>query len=294
MTMCTTALTAHGPRLSALGFRLFVGTESRKPKAERRTRSSEHGVSLVEATIMLTVIATLASALAPTMTDYIAAARQARAREDVQVIGNAIQDFIRDNAEIKFLRTAKGAASNGQPPANRLDANRVDLLVSDGDVGVLGPGVAGETYWTQATNNAAVDSLSNHLVENLPGSAAANRYRNPSDIFVAAPGGNNIDFARSDSSGFNGPYSWRGPYLRGPVDPDPWGFRYMVNVAFLDPNPQGAVANVTAGWVLGDYPRLDVFVLSQGSDREVDTRSAQDGAVPGDDDIIYIVSSNAL
>ncbi len=34
-----------------------------------------------------------------------------------------------------------------------------------------------------------------------------------------------------------------------------------------------------------------MFVLSAGPDEEIDTRSAQDGAVPGDDDFIYVVSS---
>jgi hypothetical protein len=38
---------------------------------------------------------------------------------------------------------------------------------------------------------------------------------------------------------------------------------------------------------------MDVFVLSAGPDEEIDTKSAQDGVVPGDDDFIYVVSSNA-
>jgi hypothetical protein len=169
----------------------------------------------------------------------------------------------------------------------------VDLLVSDGDIPPLSAALAGETFWTQIVNGAAVDTLSNHLIENLPGEAAGNRYRNPSDVFIAAPGGNNIDFARSSSSGFNAPYAWRGGYLRSPVDPDPWGNRYAVNVAFLDPAPTAAVAGITAGFATAAYPRLDVFAFSAGPDEEIDTQSAQDGAVPGDDDFIHIVSSHA-
>jgi type II secretory pathway pseudopilin PulG len=258
----------------------------------RRPLASERGLSLVEATIMLAVIATLSAILAPTITDSIGNARLARAHEDTQNIAQAIQNFISDTGESKFLRVAKGAATAAQPPADRLDARRVDLLVGDGDIPPLGTGVSAETFWTQAVNNAAVDSLANHLVDNTPGSAAANRYRTPTDIATGG-GGGNIDFARSESGGFNAPYSWRGPYIKGPVDPDPWGYRYAVNVAFLDPSPQGTVGGVTAGFVAADYPRLDVFVLSAGSDREIDTKSAQDGAVPGDDDIIYVVSPNA-
>ena len=258
-----------------------------------RRVAAAQGMSLVEATIILLTVATLSAILAPTINGYVDQARRARALTDEQVISNAISAFIADNAESQFLLTPVGATA-GQPPT-RPDGNRVNLLISDGDVPPYNAALgAGESFWTQAYNGGTVDSLSNHLIENIPGDfAVATRYRNPNDIIVATPGGNNIDFARTDSSGFNAPFSWRGPYLRGPVDPDPWGNRYAVNVLFLDPNPTAVVAGITAGFASADYPRLDVFVLSAGPDKELDTKSAQDGAVPGDDDVIFIVSSNA-
>jgi type II secretory pathway pseudopilin PulG len=248
-------------------------------------------VSLVEASILLSVAAVLASIMAPSIGSYMDSARQARAREDVRVIAGAIQDFIADNAEHQFLIDGSNGTTN-EPPT-RADANRVNLLVSDGDVPALSGALAAETFWTGAVNGGAIDTLSNHLIENSPAEAGGARYRNPSDITVATPGGNNIDFSRSSSSGFNAPYAWRGSYLRGPVDPDPWGNRYAVNVAFLDPSATAAVAGITAGFGTADYPRLDVFVLSAGPDEEIDTRSAQDGAVPGDDDVIEVVSAHA-
>jgi type II secretory pathway pseudopilin PulG len=253
---------------------------------------TERGMSLVEATIILSVVSVLAAFMAPAVGSYVDTSRQARAHADVLVIAEAIQSFISDNAESQFLQDAMNGASATVPPT-RADANRVNLLVGDGDIPVLAAAIAAETFWTQAVNGATVDTFSNHLIENLPGEAAADRYRNPSDIFIAAPGGNNIDFARSSSSGFNAPYAWRGAYLRGPVDPDPWGNRYVANVAFLDPSATAVIAGITAGFAFADYPRLDVFVLSAGPDEEIDTRSAQDGAVPGDDDFIYVVSANA-
>ena len=184
--------------------------------------SGEAGVSLVEATIILSVFALLASVLAPQVTGYIDTARQVRAREDAQVIADAIQSFIADNAEAQFLINASNGATAGIPPT-RGDANRVNLLVSDGDIPVLSTALAAETLWTTAVNGTTIDTLSNHLIENTPGEASGNQYRNATDITVAAPGGNNIDFARSSSSGFNAPYAWRGAYLRGPVDPDQGG-----------------------------------------------------------------------
>ena len=255
------------------------------------TRHHERGMSLVEASIVLSVIAILAGITAPAVGSYVDTARLARVREDAQVIAGAIRDFMADNAESQFL--IDGSNGTTTEPPTRADANRVNLLVSDGDIPALSAAMAAETFWTGAVNGGTIDTLVNHLVENTPADAAGSRYRNPSDITIATPGGNNIDFARSSSSGFNAPYAWRGSYLRSPVDPDPWGNRYAVNVAFLDPSPTAALAGVTAGFVTADYPRLDVFVLSAGADEEIDTRSAQDGAVPGDDDIIHIVSAHA-
>ncbi len=251
---------------------------------------SQHGMSLVEVTIILAVVAMLAAVLAPAINGYVDQARQVRARTDTQVIAEAILDFIADNAERQFLINASNGTAS-QPPT-RADANRVNLLVSDGDIPTMS-GLLAETFWTQPVNNGTVDTLSNHVIENAPGELADNRYRNPSDITTATPGGTNIDFARAESSGFNAPYAWRGAYLRGPVRADPWGNRYAVNVAFMDPSPVDLVANITSGFAVTDYQRLDVFVLSAGGDKEIDTRSAQDGAVPGDDDFIFIVSSNA-
>lgn len=254
--------------------------------------AGERGVSLIEATIILSVFALLASVMAPAATGYIEMSRQARAREDVKTIAEAIQQFGTDNGESYFLQVGKGFFAE-EPPSHD-DANRVDLLVSDGDIPALGAGVSAETYWTQAVNGTTVDTLSNHLVQNTPADDAfgTNAYRNPADIAVGG-GGFNIDFARTESGGFNAPYAWRGAYLRGPVSPDPWGNRYAVNVGFMKPSTTTAIANITAGPGTTDYPRLDVFVLSAAADEEIDTMSAQDGAVPGDDDVIYIVSSHA-
>ena len=253
--------------------------------------NGERGMSLVEASIILSVVALLAGITAPAVGSYVDTARQARAREDVRVIGAAIQDFIADNAENQFL--IDGSNGTTSEPPTRADANRVNLLVSDGDIPVLSAAMAAETFWTGAVNGGTIDTLSNHLLENAPAEAAGGRYRNSTDITVAAPGGNNIDFARSSSSGFNAPYAWRGAYIRGPIEPDPWGNRYAVNVAFLDPSATAVVAGITAGFATAEYPRIDVFVLSAGPDEEIDTRSAQDGAVPGDDDVIHVVSANA-
>jgi type II secretory pathway pseudopilin PulG len=255
-------------------------------------RGGERGVSLVEATVVMAVFALLAAVLAPSVGGYIDAARQTRAREDVQVIATAMRDFMADNAELQFLIDGTGAVSGGViGPPGRGDGNRINLLVSDGDIPELSAAAAADTLWTTAINFTTVDTFSNHLIENTADEIAANRYRNPRDVTTTG-NGLGVDFARPSSGGFNAPYAWRGSYLRGPVDPDPWGNRYAANVVFLDPAVGVAVAGIP-GVAVADYPRMDVFVASAGPDEEVDTRIAQDGAVPGDDDFIFVVSSHA-
>lgn len=274
---------------------MTMGSENRALFSVRAR--SQGGMTLIEATIILSVVAVLTAILAPSVNGYVEQARQARAREDVQTIGEAIQSFITDTAEHQFLWDGNGTVAK-EPPTRPDTTNRVNLLVSDGDIPTRSSALValGDSFWLQGVNGAEVDALSSHLVENAPGDTAGNRYRNPSDILTTSVGNQNIDFARVESSGLNAPHSWRGPYLRGPVDPDPWGNRYAVNVAFLDPSPTAVITGITTptpAFDYPDYPRLDVFVLSAGPDEEIDTYSAQDGAVPGDDDFIYLVSSHA-
>ena len=262
----------------------------------RASFASNRGVTLIEASIVLATFALLSAIMAPSINIYVDQARAGRAREDVKTIGDAINEFIADNAEHQFLQNGSNGASDEIPPTHT-DGNRVNLLVSDGDVPVLSTAAASDTLWTQTMNGTTIDTLENHLVENVRNSTepkdANKRYRNPTDITIAFPGGNNIDFARGESSGFNAPYAWRGAYLRGPVRSDPWGSRYAVNVLFLDPEVGSSVGGIPGTVNASDYPRMDVFVMSPGPDEEIDTRIAQDGAVPGDDDFIYLVGSNA-
>jgi hypothetical protein len=126
----------------------------------------------------------------------------------------------------------------------------VEMLVGDGDIPVS---AIGATIWDDVVNPAAgtqVDFLERHLVTNTPGGAGA----------YTTGGGN----------------PWRGAYIDAPIDPDPWGNRYAVNVNYL----RTSTAN-------------DVFVLSAGPDEEIDTAFTQNGAVPGEDDIIAVVRRHA-
>ena len=182
---------------------------TRKPA--RGTTRSRSGFTLIELTVVLAVIVTLALVLTPSIINFIQDSRVARARNDAGTLNAALLQFYRDNGFFPQWHTAN-AGGPGLP------ANRVDLLVSPGNV----PGVAAANTWTTGTT----DLLSDQLVTNAPGWTA-----------------------RTVSSGFG----WNGPYLSNTISADPWNNRYMVNIGLID-TTQGTEtsAGVTksAVWVI--------------------------------------------
>jgi type II secretory pathway pseudopilin PulG len=156
-------------------------------------RRDERGITLVEATIVLTVAAILAAAAAPIASRTLDRAKLARAVDDAKAIKTAIDNMI---AEINFTPFTTTGTNGG---------TAIQMLVSDGDIPrTLGAG--GDAQWDDPVNPAAaqpVDFLESHLVTNTPG------YNT------------------------NGANAWRGAYINAPIDPDPWGNRYAVNTLHL-------------------------------------------------------------
>jgi type II secretory pathway pseudopilin PulG len=210
-------------------------------------------MSLVEATVVLAVLALLGSVLAPSIVAYIDDARHARVRRDVATLATAISRMLVDTGESFVLRDGNGASSTA-PPLHG-SSNRVHLLVSDGNTPALDAAVdraPGNTDWTDAIDNAAVWSFYDQLVVNTAG------YRTAAEMSVAA------EFDPDSGSGSNSEFFWRGAYLPPPVGPDPWGNRYAANVEFL-----GRISGSSASG-----SDNDVLVLSAGPNATVDTTFA--------------------
>ena len=205
-------------------------------------------MSLVEVTAMLVVSAILTAGLSPVLMQHVRRAKLGRARQDTVAIRDAILLALNDINGLGLVRDG-GVCSYEQTP--------VDLLVGDGDIPELGPD--GSQLWTRVVDFADVDFIENHLVTNTPGGNPEHGYR-----------------------------GWAGAYLTPPVNPDPWGNRYMVNVKYLW---QGCphTDSRCGGSCKGGYV-YDVVVLSAGPDEEVDSAYTLDGFVPGDDDVICLVS----
>jgi type II secretory pathway pseudopilin PulG len=233
-------------------------------------------VSLVEASIILSVFAVLTAALAPSIGSYISDAQHAAAKKDIEAIGSAVGRMLSDVGEAWVLRSGNGGAA--ATPPSHATGNRVDLLVGSGEVPTVGVArVSAGVDWNDPVDDGAVQRLEYFLVQNTPSNVAANAYRTASSMSVLT------EFDPDSGALYNAEHAWRGAYLPGPIGPDPWGTRYAVNVEFLARAPgAGPSGNVN-----------DVFVISAGPDRVVDTRFDIDGATAGTTDLIYVLSGGS-
>ena len=119
----------------------------------REPRSHQGGFTLIELTVVLAVIVTLALVLTPSVINFINDSRVARSRSDTQTISAAVIQFYRDTGFFPQWST-----SNAGGPGTA--ANKVDLLIGPGNI----PAVATPNLWTTGTS----DALEDQLVTNAP------------------------------------------------------------------------------------------------------------------------------
>ena len=169
------------------------------------------GFTLIELTVVLAVIVTLALVLTPSITNFINDSRIARTKTDTATLAAALTQFYKDNG----FWPQWTVANNGGPG---LTTNRVDLLVSDGNV----PVVATPNLWTTGTTDAIADQL----ISNTPAYA--------------------MRTATSNSG-------WNGPYVSNTLGADAWNNRYAINIGLIDTTlgtQTAAGATKSAVWVI--------------------------------------------
>jgi len=231
-------------------------------------RRSAKGFTLVEVTIILLVLVILSGILLPTIERFIDLARYVKVKEDVGMLAAIIELWKVDNCS-RFFKVC-GTSSNQSAD------NRIDLLVSAvspqgmiPDTGAFLPG-GGDPLWlvpyTGMPGSFNVDTMENQLVTNTPMGNPGWGYP-PPGINPASCG-------------------WRGAYISGPLGPDPWGTRYMANVAFLGPQGARSLGALTPP----GFNQYDVFVLSAGPDKVVQTPFLVDGVIGQGDDMLALVS----
>jgi prepilin-type N-terminal cleavage/methylation domain-containing protein len=216
------------------------------------SRRSEGGFTLIEMTVVLAVIVTLALVMTPSIANTINDSRAARAKQDCQTIASAITQFYRDNAFFPQWTTMSGT----QAATIRSQSNLLTLLSGPGNVpattSLAGAGITDQSDLAGWTLTANVGSLADQLMTDAVG-------------YPLKAG--------------NAEFGWNGPYLSSPIGSDPWNNRYMVNIGAAD-NAAGVQA--TDGGV-----KKAVWVLSAGSNGVIETPFSQSvlTAVVGGDDI---------
>jgi prepilin-type N-terminal cleavage/methylation domain-containing protein len=122
------------------------------------TRKRAHGsggFTLIELTVVLAVLVTLALVLTPSITNFINESRIARTRHDAQILGAAVVQFYKDNGFFPRWDTAGAAGGPG------VLADEVDVLIGPGNT----PTQAVADDWTTGTT----DTIANQLLANTPG-----------------------------------------------------------------------------------------------------------------------------
>ena len=209
-------------------------------------RGSETGMTLIEVSLIVIVTLVMVAALTPSVAATISKTQTTRATTDMTTIATQLSTALTEMGFVRFTVTGTGAGV----------ASSVELLVSDGDIpqdctaAPTGCGAAAADSWQRPVDDATglVDFLERHLVTNNPGGNSANDYP-------------------------RGAGSWRGPYLNAPINPDPWGNRYMVNSEWFNQFPE------------------DVDVLSAGPDASIDTVWFGNPLAAGGDDIVVLVEN---
>ena len=188
--------------------------------ARNTSHSSTRGFTLVEVVVVLAVVLLLSAIAVPMVTSYIEDGRRTRARNDVNVIAGALTNFYKDYGKWP-ARDASGADGNAY------------VLYTGSPMPSANPFGAAHQWDTWARNGTNGDTLDNQLLGNTPmGSAAA-----------AYP--------------VTGQFRWRGPYLSGSMDHDPWNRPYVINVI--------------SGFSTSATSNKRIFVLSAGSNGIIDT-----------------------
>jgi type II secretory pathway pseudopilin PulG len=248
----------------------------------RASLRSEQGLSLVEATIILIVLLLLTGIIAPSAGAYMNEARNVKAKADVETIGSAL-DLLLRNVGLPCVSKAPTAAATPTSTSPCAIANRIELLVSGSAINTNEPVVlstasyatpgsttatananwAGGTNEVQDANKNVMDS---HLVNNAAGYTAAS--------FTSGGGPRNG-------------IGWRGVYLNGPIDVDPWGYAYQANTLFFA-TANDAAAGTGEGQRSGGWSS-EVVVISAGSNGVIQTPFGGTATATVGDDVLYAV-----
>jgi type II secretory pathway pseudopilin PulG len=251
----------------------FVPTEPRRSKAA----AGEGGITIIETTVILSVLFILAGVMSPIVSESVMTARAVKAKNDASMIAMGLINFQKDMGASALALT--GASRSSAPdqatgfPAVLVSSGEIpsveDAVEEDTLLPVLpllvppagegkrrGSGDPTTRAMRRKWQEGPTDALDDHLMRNRRGY----RFRQPGEY-----GG------------------WNGPYLSASIASDPWGNRYLINTKFLD--GRTTIADE------GGRVRRAVFVVSAGGNGVIETpfdQSVVDAQAFGDDIVIRI------
>jgi Tfp pilus assembly protein PilE len=235
---------------------------------------NERGLSLVEVTIILMVMAVLTAVVAPAAGSYIEGARHVKAKVDIEAIGGAIEQVLHSTG-LPCL------SLNGTSCANAV-TGQVELLVSGSAVGSNEPTVSTAAFTAPAS---AASSTSLNWAGGASEVADARRDVMDDQFVTNAPAYPSVSFTAA--GGPRPGVGWRGPYLSGPLDVDPWGYAYQASTLFLSV-ASNAADGTGAGQLRGGWTS-NVVVISGGSNGVIQTAFGSGTTTAVGDDVVYVV-----
>lgn len=240
-------------------------------------------MTIVETTVILSVLFILAGMMSPIVSETVMTARAVKAKNDALMIATGLTNLRKDvgadglslgapadgpstrlqAAGLQAARWPDVMKSDGSDPATEDDSDQASTSAALGGKGLFSKAASMPSSmsmsmgsvrrkWLEATS----DLLENHLVRNTYGY----RYRQPGEYA-----------------------GWNGPYISAKLNGDPWGNRYMVNTSWLD---GGTTAFDGSG-----QARRAVFVVSAGGNGIIETPYDQplsDARAYGDDIVVRL------
>lgn len=235
-------------------------------------------MTIIEATVVLSILFILAGAMSPIVSESVGTARAVKAKNDASMIAMGLINLQKDvggdaQAFGEVVLSAQNASfpdvlmTAGNPPRTEDLDGEVDELPAMTPLALLHSPGQGRGNGTN-DERAARQAQRGKWREVRAGSLGDHLYTNRHGYRLRRPG----EYA-----------GWNGPYVSAEVKGDPWGNQYMVNTHFLN----GAS---TAADGQGRMRRA-VFVVSAGYNGVVETPYEQpinDARSYGDDIVIRI------
>jgi type II secretory pathway pseudopilin PulG len=240
---------------------------------------NERGITILETTVILSVLFILAGVMSPIVSESVNTARAVKAKNDASMIAMGLINLQKDVGADAL--SFGGAALGGSTPLGTGAALGLpDLLASQGSA----PDVEdAPTSESGPTLLAAPGQRGISLTVDARAAMRAERQR-----WRDTPAGSLDDHLMNNRRGYrvrrSGEYGgWNGPYVSAEIRGDPWGRQFLINSRWLDGGSSAADAQGRL--------RRAVFVVSAGADGIIDTpfeQSIVDARAFGDDIVIRI------